>query len=162
VSRCWKLNVRERDCCRGLHLFHYVKYIALGFEILTGVVTKFTIFWDLAPCSPYVNRRFRGMYHLHLQCRKSAKRETSVQRVSSHLKTGVIRSSERSFHIRTRRHYIAEDSNVHGCNLNKCMYRLVNEIMQYITVFTELITSDDLMHYALQCQSKTPLPLDIA
>jgi hypothetical protein len=25
------------------------------------------IFWNLAPCSPYVNRRFGGTYHLHLQ-----------------------------------------------------------------------------------------------
>jgi uncharacterized protein YjhX (UPF0386 family) len=30
------------------------------------------IFLDTAMCSPYVNRRFGGMYHLHLQGRKSA------------------------------------------------------------------------------------------
>jgi hypothetical protein len=30
------------------------------------------IFWDILPNSPYVNRRFGGTYHLHLQCRKSA------------------------------------------------------------------------------------------
>jgi hypothetical protein len=23
------------------------------------------ILWDIAPCSPYVNRRFGGNYHLH-------------------------------------------------------------------------------------------------
>jgi hypothetical protein len=32
------------------------------------------IFWDIAPCSPYVNRCFRGTYHLHLQGRKSAEK----------------------------------------------------------------------------------------
>jgi hypothetical protein len=28
------------------------------------------IFWDIAPCSRYVNRCFGGTYHLHLQGRK--------------------------------------------------------------------------------------------
>jgi hypothetical protein len=36
------------------------------------------VFWDIAPCSPYVNRRFGGTYGLHLQGRKSAEQETSV------------------------------------------------------------------------------------
>jgi hypothetical protein len=40
------------------------------------------IFWDLAPCSPYVNRRFGGTYHLHLQGRKSLRQETSDQQVA--------------------------------------------------------------------------------
>jgi hypothetical protein len=25
------------------------------------------VFWDVAPCSPYVNQRFGETYHLHLQ-----------------------------------------------------------------------------------------------
>jgi hypothetical protein len=29
-------------------------------------------FWDIASCSPYVNRRFGGTYHLHFQSRKLA------------------------------------------------------------------------------------------
>jgi hypothetical protein len=36
------------------------------------------IFYDIVWCSPSVNRRFGGMYH-HLQDRKSAKKETSLQ-----------------------------------------------------------------------------------
>jgi hypothetical protein len=28
------------------------------------------VFWDIAPCSPYVNRRFGETYHLQLQDRK--------------------------------------------------------------------------------------------
>jgi hypothetical protein len=39
-------------------------------------------FWDIPPCSPYVNRRFRGTYHLHLQGSKSAEQETGVQQVA--------------------------------------------------------------------------------
>jgi hypothetical protein len=40
----------------------------VGFEVLTAVVMKSTIFWDLLLCSPLsVNRRFGGTYCLHLQ-----------------------------------------------------------------------------------------------
>jgi hypothetical protein len=40
------------------------------------------IFWDKAPCSPYLNGRFGGTYRLHLLGRKSAKQETSLQQVA--------------------------------------------------------------------------------
>jgi hypothetical protein len=47
-----------------------------------------TIFWDIAPCSPYVNRRLGGTNYLHLQGRKSTEQEATVQQMvrhSSHL-----------------------------------------------------------------------------
>jgi hypothetical protein len=34
--------------------------IDLGFEVLAAVVMKVVIFWDIAPCSPYVVWRFGG------------------------------------------------------------------------------------------------------
>jgi hypothetical protein len=44
----------------------------VGFEILTAVVVKNTIFWDITPCIPLsVNRRFGGTYRLHLQGQKN-------------------------------------------------------------------------------------------
>jgi hypothetical protein len=40
----------------------------IGFEVLTAVVIKSTIFWDITPCSPLsVNRRFGGTHRFHLQ-----------------------------------------------------------------------------------------------
>jgi hypothetical protein len=43
----------------------------LRFEILTVVVMKSTVFWDITPCSPLkVNRHFGGKYRLHIQDRK--------------------------------------------------------------------------------------------
>jgi hypothetical protein len=33
------------------------------------------IFWDRAPCSPHVNRRFEGTNHLHVQGLNSMKQE---------------------------------------------------------------------------------------
>jgi hypothetical protein len=52
-----------------------------GFELLTAVVMKSTIFWDITPCSPLsVNRRFGGTYRIHLQgriiCRARNQRES--------------------------------------------------------------------------------------
>jgi hypothetical protein len=40
-------------------------------------MSNFAIFWDITPCSPYMNRRFGGKYCLYLQGRKSAEQETS-------------------------------------------------------------------------------------
>jgi hypothetical protein len=43
----------------------------VGFEVLTAVVMKSTIFWDIMPCSLLsVIRRFGGTYRLHLQGQK--------------------------------------------------------------------------------------------
>jgi hypothetical protein len=40
----------------------------VGFQTLTAVIMKSTIFWDITPCSPLkVKGRFRGAYCLHLQ-----------------------------------------------------------------------------------------------
>jgi hypothetical protein len=48
------------------------------FKILTTVVMNVAIIKDIAPCSPYINRRFGGTYHLHHQGKKSAEQESTV------------------------------------------------------------------------------------
>jgi hypothetical protein len=42
-----------------------MKLKLVEFEVLTAVVMKVAIFWDIAPYSPYITRRFGGTYHLH-------------------------------------------------------------------------------------------------
>jgi hypothetical protein len=37
------------------------------FEVFTAVTMKNAVFWDVAPCKYFVNRRFGGTYRLHLQ-----------------------------------------------------------------------------------------------
>jgi hypothetical protein len=38
-------------------------YGVVGFEVITAVVMKISIFWDITPCSPLrANRRFGGTY----------------------------------------------------------------------------------------------------
>jgi hypothetical protein len=50
---------------------HFPVHIFLvGFDMLTAVVRNVAIFWDIAPCSPYVNRRFGRTYHVQLGDRK--------------------------------------------------------------------------------------------
>jgi hypothetical protein len=39
------------------------------------------IFWYIVQRSPYVNRRFGGMFRIHLQDRKLAEQATAVQQV---------------------------------------------------------------------------------
>jgi hypothetical protein len=47
----------------------------VGSEVLTAVVMKSTILWDITPCSSLrVKRRFGGTYRLHLQGRKISRR----------------------------------------------------------------------------------------
>jgi hypothetical protein len=51
-----------------------------GPEVLTAAAMNVYIFWSIAPCSPYVNRRFGGTYYMHFQ------RQYSVQYVTVTLK----------------------------------------------------------------------------
>jgi hypothetical protein len=48
------------------------KFQDVGLEVLTALVTKVAISWDIMSCSPYRNQHFGGTYHLHLQGEKSA------------------------------------------------------------------------------------------
>jgi hypothetical protein len=57
-----------------LNLYKFVGFV--GSEVFTAVVA---VFWDIAPCSPYMNRCFRGTYRLHRQGLNSAEQETSVE-----------------------------------------------------------------------------------
>jgi hypothetical protein len=48
-----------------------IDFLVVGFEVLTAVIMRSSIFWDITPCSPLsVNRRFGGTYRLHLQGRR--------------------------------------------------------------------------------------------
>jgi hypothetical protein len=58
------------------------------FEVFTLVTMKNAIFWDVALCTSCVNRRFGGMYRLHLHGRKIRERAA----VCSRLLTLVPRS----------------------------------------------------------------------
>jgi hypothetical protein len=41
-----------------------------------AVTMKNAVFWDMATCSSFVNRRFGGVYRLHLRGRKIRERGT--------------------------------------------------------------------------------------
>jgi hypothetical protein len=84
----------------------------VGFEVLTPVVMKSTIFWDITPCSPLkVNRRFGWTYRLHYQSRRISQiRNQREENSKQSLKIEEICSSETSVDLqRTKRRYIPED-----------------------------------------------------
>jgi bisphosphoglycerate-dependent phosphoglycerate mutase len=92
---------------------------------------KNTVFWDVAPCRYYVNRRFGGTYRVHLQGRSNSGALNQLEQIAvysylltlvyrswiaSTLKVEAIRSSETSVNkIPTRRH-IPEDGILQGQN----------------------------------------------
>jgi hypothetical protein len=97
--------------------------IYVGLKALARLVMNVSIFWDVAPCSPYVHRRFVETYHLHLQSRKSAEQQASRQKKRSvgdefllswfwTLTMEAILSSEKLMKIRTTQLYIPEDGNI--------------------------------------------------
>jgi hypothetical protein len=107
----------------------YQRFIELGgknvgFEVLTAVVMKSTIFWDIKPCSPLkVNRRFWRTYRLHFQGQRIGLARNqlyfppdftlvSCSAYSSTLKMEAICSSEAT--VDFQRRYIPEDSTLHG------------------------------------------------
>jgi hypothetical protein len=78
------------------------------YEVLTAVVMKISIFWDITPCRPLkVNRRFWGTCRLHLYVE-------SCLAYSLTLKTEAMCSSETSADFqRTTRRYIPEGRTLH-------------------------------------------------
>jgi hypothetical protein len=104
-------HAHERSYCNDL----------VGFEVLTPVVMKSTIFWYITQCSPLkVNRRFRGTCRLHLRISREKyepchllSRWLSFSAYSS-LKMEAICSSETSVEFqRTTCRDIAKDSTLH-------------------------------------------------
>jgi hypothetical protein len=52
----------------------------VGFEVLTAVVIKSTLFWDIMSCSLLkVNRYCGGTYDFHLQGQRISHAETSMK-----------------------------------------------------------------------------------
>jgi hypothetical protein len=93
-----------------------VEYL-VGFEVLTAVIIKSAIFWDITPCRRLkVNVHFEGKYRLHFLGRRItpvlATCFTLVTCLAyySTLKVEVTCFSETSVDFqRTARHYIPED-----------------------------------------------------
>jgi hypothetical protein len=103
------------------------------FKVFTAVTIKNDVFLDVMPCGSCKNWRFGRKYPLHLQDRKSVEQETNLQQVTKQnglllgwyptLKVEAISSAETWVHIRTTRHYIPENGNIHNyrCeNLKSC------------------------------------------
>jgi hypothetical protein len=58
---------------------------------------KYALFWDIEPCSPYMSRRFGGLYHLHLQGRKSAEQDTSENKWLGRMSSEPMGAEQHTF-----------------------------------------------------------------
>jgi hypothetical protein len=50
--------------------------IGVRFEVFAAVTMKNVVFWDVTPCASCKNRRFGGMYGLHLQGENNQRAKT--------------------------------------------------------------------------------------
>jgi hypothetical protein len=81
------------------------------FAVSTAVTMKNTVFWDVAPCRYFVNRRFGETYRLHLQGIRNPRAirssETSVNKISTrrHITEDGILQNTIMFGTILRRHY---------------------------------------------------------
>jgi hypothetical protein len=98
----------------------------IGFEVLTTVVMKSTIFWDITPCSPLkVNRRFGGTYHLHLQGRRISRARNQREN----------KWQAEDFQLTTRC-CIPEDSTLRLNKFNKCT-RIFTLCLHFDNLFSD-------------------------
>jgi hypothetical protein len=82
-----------------------IHVIYVGFEVLTAVVMKNSIFWDMAPCGPLkVNRYLGGKWKLHLQGRRISKarnKQAGSKLCNTHCVLSCSRVAPQVFHIIT-------------------------------------------------------------
>jgi hypothetical protein len=65
---------------RTQHVHKVISKRLWRIEVFTAMTIKNAVFWDVAPWTSRVSRRFGRMYRLHLQSRKIRERGTSVSR----------------------------------------------------------------------------------
>jgi hypothetical protein len=64
---------------------------SVGFQVLTAVVMKNTLFWNITPCSPLkANRRFGGTCRLSLQGRRIIQARNQREGGSKHKKEATF------------------------------------------------------------------------
>jgi hypothetical protein len=88
----------------------------MSFEVVTATVMNVAIFWDIAPCTSYMDRRFGGRHHTYLQGRQ----ETSVLQVAGLGSSSAVYRGDISDtflrNVGTQR-YIPEDVSI-GLNIH--------------------------------------------
>jgi hypothetical protein len=62
----------------------WIRRYLVRFEVFTAMTMKNTVFWDVAPCRYFVNRRFGGTYRLHLQGRSNPRAMNQCEQTEGH------------------------------------------------------------------------------
>jgi hypothetical protein len=90
----------------------------VGFEVLSAVVTKSTVFWVITPCSPMkVNLRFGGSYRLLLQDRR-----ISRARNQPDSRWQVVGGISTDYTALYPRRWLTDRRNVMGWSVNRFVF----------------------------------------
>jgi hypothetical protein len=101
VRTCSCIKERNNKRCHN----YFTIPIHVGSEVLTAVVMKSTIFWDITLCSPLsANLRFGGTYRPHLQGRKisRARNQREIRWQAKGLKVNRRFGGTYRFHLQGR------------------------------------------------------------
>jgi hypothetical protein len=102
-------SYREHTQTEGICLYReHTQTEGVGSEVFTVVTMKNSVLWDVAPCGFIINRRFGGVFRLHLQGRTLF----LARVISSTLNMEAARSSETSVYNTPTRCHIPEDDTV--------------------------------------------------
>jgi hypothetical protein len=61
------------------------RILHVRFEVFTAMTKKNAVFWDVASCRYFVNRRFGGTYRLHLQGIRNPQAMNQREQVNTNL-----------------------------------------------------------------------------
>jgi hypothetical protein len=71
---------RKEACPKSNNIWNLLRIVR--FEVFTAVTMKNAVFWDVAPCRYFVNRRFGGTYCLHFQCIRNSRAMNQREQVA--------------------------------------------------------------------------------
>jgi hypothetical protein len=114
----------------------FTKYRDAGFEVLTSVTTKNTVFWVVTPCSSEIAPRFGGTYLFHLQGRKvsQARNQQNLRNISFPSSGSKSKPSKKSAELPKRRALRPNNRRYNDHTLQRA------ELFQVIRVVTIRIT----------------------
>jgi hypothetical protein len=140
-------NTNQNKQSNWLHYHKVLSYLFCNlnipltekFEVLTAVVMKSTIFWDITPCSPLkVGRHFGETYCLHLQSRISwAKYQHDSRRQAGWYLARLIRPWRWTRYVPPR--CMLAFNRLHGVIFQK--------IVLFISLIIEMILSTIILRY---------------
>jgi hypothetical protein len=105
---------------------------------------KNAVFWDVAPCTSCVNRRFGGTYRLHLQGRKIRERGTSLSRWLLVPRSLIFLPLRCRRYVPLKRRFTQE---IHGATSKKTTFFIVTAVKTSNLIYFYLFNKEEVRTY---------------